>query len=96
MEYIIVALITEENGTESIYSYTSEGKWKETKTENDLMMLSKKKEGWVNIYKSDNGTYYTGAIFYEKNDALVNTAEIEITTGIPIDCIDTVKIEWEE
>ena len=94
--HIIVALITEENGTESIYSYTSEGKWKETKTENDLMMLSKKKEGWVNIYKSDNGTYYTGAIFYEKNDALVNTAEIEITTGIPIDCIDTVKIEWEE
>lgn len=96
MEYIIVALITEENGTESIYSYTSEGKWKETKTENDLMMLSKKKEGWVNIYKSDNGTYYTGAIFYEKNDALVNTAEIKITTGIPIDCIDTVKINWEE
>ena len=62
----------------------------------DLMMLSKKKEGWVNIYKSDNGTYYTGAIFYEKNDALVNTAEIKITTGIPIDCIDTVKINWEE
>ena len=62
----------------------------------DLMMLSKKKEGWVNIYKSDNGTYYTGAIFYEKNDALVNTAEIKITTGIQIDCIDTVKITWEE
>ena len=50
----------------------------------------------MNIYKSDNGIYYTGAIFYEKNDALVNTAEIEITTGIPRDCIDTVKIEWEE
>ena len=62
----------------------------------DLMMLPEKKEGWVNIYKSDNGTYYTGAIFYEKNDALVNTSEIEITTGIPRDCIDTVKIEWEE
>ena len=43
--HIIVALITEENGTESIYSYTSEGKWKETKTENDLMMLPERKEG---------------------------------------------------
>ena len=49
--HIIVALITEENGTESIYSYTSEGKWKETKTENDLMMLHEKR-GWMNVYKN--------------------------------------------
>ena len=49
--HIIVALITEENGTESIYSYTSEGKWKETKTENDLMMLPEKKEGWNGFLK---------------------------------------------
>lgn len=43
--HIIVALITEKNGTESISSYTSEGKWKEIESENDLMMLPEKKSG---------------------------------------------------
>ena len=83
---------------ECIIRYTKDGKCDKhgSPHKHDLMMLPEKKEGWVNIYKSDNGTYYTGAIFYEKNDALVNTAEIEITTGIARDCIDTVKIEWEE
>ena len=62
----------------------------------DLMMLPEKKEGWVNIYKSENGTYYTGAIFGEEIAALVNTSEIEITTGNIGDYIDTFKIRWEE
>ena len=95
----IVALVTECDDEEEIpYTYHCDGSYncQSIPLDNDLMMLSEKKEGWVNIYKSDNGTYYTGAIFYEKNDALVNTAEIKITTGIPIDCIDTVKINWEE
>ena len=95
----IVALVDyyDRKDGEAVTTYTNEGFFCiDKKHPNDLMMLPEKKEGWVNIYKSDNGTYYTGAIFYEKNDALVNTAEIEITTGIPRDCIDTVKIEWEE
>ena len=92
----IVSLVSDPLG-ESVHYYLSNGKVDfDKQNDEDLMMLPEKKEGWVNIYKSDNGTYYTGAIFYEKNDALVNTAEIEITTGIPRDCIDTVKIEWEE
>ena len=95
--YPIVALVNDYNEEEYIKNYDEFGKkFIGGETSDDLMMLPEKKEGWVNIYKSDNGTYYTGAIFYEKNDALVNTAEIEITTGIPRDCIDTVKISWEE
>ena len=101
-DYPIVALVHYNKGNkcyERVLKYTSDGlfnKYRDCQHDDDLMMLPEKKEGWVNIYKSDNGTYYTGAIFYEKNDALVNTAEIEITTGIPRDCIDTVKISWEE
>ena len=96
-DYPIVALI-ESGNIEGVQQYMIDGHCTKAMSEcyGDLMMLPEKKEGWVNIYKSDNGIYYTGAIFYEKNDALVNTAEIEITTGIPRDCIDTVKIEWEE
>ena len=95
----IVALVTEcDDEEETPYKYHCDGSYncQSIPSDNDLMMLPEKKEGWVNIYKSDNGTYYTGAIFYEKNDALVNTAEIEITTGIPRDCIDTINISWEE
>ena len=80
--HIIVALITEENETESIYSYTSDGKWKETKTENDLMMLPEKKEEWINIYE----------------DMVMYASEEEAKMGIATErnYIATVKVEWEE
>ena len=81
--HIIVALITEENGTESIYSYTSEGKWKETETENDLMMLPEKKDGWVNVYKD--------SVYDTKDEALIRRSRSE-SRGY----IDTIKISWEE
>jgi len=85
--HIIVALITEKNGTESISSYTSEGKWKETETENDLMMLSEKKEGWVNIDKGGSGKIAVSSPYSTKEEAIHNDNE---TT------IDTIKICWEE
>ena len=79
--HVIVALITEENGTESIYSYTSEGKWKETETENDLMMLPEKKEGWVNVYKER---------CYESKEEAISCRACNM------ECIDTIRMEWEE
>ena len=79
--HIIVALITEENGTETIYSYTSDGKWKETKTENDLMMLPEKKEGWAKIRKDIN---------------LYDTKEEADRKMIGNDEYVTAKVCWEE
>ena len=79
--HVIVALITEENGTESIYSYTSEGKWKETETENDLMMPLEKKEGWAVIKRSD--IYETEE---QAKEVLLNSR-----VGVMIR-----KINWEE
>ena len=79
--HIIVALITEKNGTESIYSYTSEGKWKETETENDLMMLLEKKEGWAKVRKDIN---------------LYDTKEEADRKMIGNDEYITAKVCWEE
>ena len=96
--HIIVALITEENGTESIYSYTSEGKWKETKTENDLMMLSEKKEGWINIYNADTTFYYVDGRVFDTKDEAVKEAkeEVEKEQREKNEYIDTIRVEWEE
>ena len=79
--HIIVALITEKNGTESIYSYTSEGKWKETETENDLMILPEKKEGWAKVRKDIN---------------LYDTKEEADRKMIGNDEYITAKVCWEE
>lgn len=96
--HIIVALITEENGTESIYSYTNEGKWKETKTENDLMMLTEKKEGWINIYNADTTFYYVDGRVFETKDEAVKEAkeEVEKEQREKNEYIDTIRVEWEE
>jgi len=96
--HIIVALITEENGTESIYSYTSEGKWKETKTENDLMMLTEKKKGWINIYNADTTFYYVDGRVFETKDEAVKEAkeEVEKEQREKNEYIDTIRVEWEE
>lgn len=96
--HIIVALITEENGTESIYSYTSEGKWKETKTENDLMMLPEKKEGWINIYNADTTFYYVDGRVFDTKDEAVKEAkeEVEKEQREKNEYIDTIRVEWEE
>lgn len=52
----------------------------------DLMMLPEKKEGWINIYNADNG-YSTGGIYSSKEEAEKQK---------DIDCVATIKIEWEE
>ena len=88
--HIIVALITEENGTESIYSYTSEGKWKGTKTENDIMMLTEKKEGWINLWRHESGTVHPDGNVYSSKEEAVKIGSRDYNY------VDTVKIEWEE
>ncbi len=52
-------------------------------TNNDLMMLPEKKEGWVNVYK--------GGLLDTKS---YNTKKEAFDKASPKDYIDTVKIEW--
>lgn len=68
------------------YSYTAEGKFnKDSESSSDLMMLSEKKEGWVNVYKGgllDTKSYPTKKEAFDKAG--------------PEGYVDTVKINWSE
>ena len=80
----IVALV-EHNDNELLYEYTIEGKERfshiSTTGTSDLMMLTEKKEGWVNVYK---------------HFAYRTKEEAQSNINPDNELIDTIKIEWEE
>ena len=75
----IVALIQCE-GTEVLQLYRNDGK-RGRRADLDLMMLPEKKEGWINVYKS------------QIHNTLKSAEEGH--KGIT-DYIETIKVEWEE
>lgn len=79
--YPLVVLIEGDTG-EYPYVYTAKGKFNEDWRESnfDLMMLPKKKEGWINVYK------------HNLYDTESEAKEAHLEEGY----IDTIKIEWEE
>ena len=81
----LIVLVTNPNGDEQSFYYTEKGNLAgEDEYDNqkwDLMMLPKKKEGWVNVYKD--------SVYDTKDEAIDATYE---GRGY----IDTVKINWEE
>lgn len=83
--YQIIALL-EDKGCEAIFYYNKDGKCN-VGTERDLMMLTEKKEGWINIYKDFEDTVCCA--YLTKEDALKNRS-------IEYGYITTIKIEWEE
>ena len=90
--YCIVALINDGSYSESLYSYTEDGLFNPNKIHNDdLMMASEKKEGWINICRNLNTNKTeldTKDIYNTKKEALQNLSSMTYVT--------TVKIEWEE
>ena len=59
--------------------------------ENDLMMFPEKKEGWINIIKTEDGGYCCkGEVHSDYNDAFFENINVLDNRGI------TVKIEWED
>ena len=80
----IVALVTECDDEEEIpYKYHCDGSYncQSIPSDNDLMMLPEKKEGWVNVYKE--------RIYSTKEEAIEATYD-----GVTY--VDTVKVCWEE
>ena len=79
------------NGQEVILRYTKKGQsdnfHSPTPREDDLMMLPKKKEGWVNVDKRSNGDVIISKPYPTRDEAIHNSTELTI---------DTVNIEWEE
>lgn len=96
--YPIVALVECEDGKEILGEYSNEGRTEIYETKGtDLMMLSNKKEGWVNVYKRKNE-------YIRENECNVSTgmavykSEGEAKLNIDKNAIyvNTIKISWEE
>ena len=89
--YPIIALV-DIDGKECIFQYTNNGEYldgNENTSQNNLMMLQEKHEGWVNIYRG--GKLDADYIYPTIEEALNN-----IFQPMRNKYIDTVKIEWEE
>lgn len=89
--YPIVSLL-ENDGYEVILKYTIDGKFYEGGEDSnlDLVMAPEKHEGWINIYRREEGTINVGGYHKTKEDA---EAKIKFCG---FEHIATVKIEWEE
>lgn len=93
----IIALVVDSKNAEceEVIDYTLDGICNENiinHNKYDLMMFTRKKEGWVNVYKSDNNKYSallgSAYVYKTKGEAELNFDE---DNGLAI-----VKIEWEE
>lgn len=94
--YPIIALVNLNNQEEDPIAYTKEGKYtiSETKHNKDLVMVSEKKQGWINFYRRA-GRIMTGTYVYETEEmAKSNTRGV--TGERDPDYIDTIRVEWEE
>ena len=84
----IVALVADPLG-ESVHYYLSNGKVDfDKQNDEDLMMLSEEKEGWVNVYNSLGVITVSHNPYDTKEEALANVQSQNY--------VDTVKISWEE
>ena len=88
---LIVALVTIDN-IEYTYSYDNDGLFISGKESNvDLMILTQKKEGWVNIVRGSDGKSHMGrGIFQSKEEAE------DAIKAFSDNLIDTIKVSWEE
>lgn len=89
-DYPIIGLVTIEENKELAYKFQKNGEYYLTNEESslDLFFAPIKKEGWVNIYKSNSRRdRIAGDVF---------PSEKEAKEGKTIGYITTIKIEWEE
>lgn len=90
--YPVIALVQEE-GSETCHFYAQDGKCADSGNGYDLLMLSEKKEGWVNVYRDCDGANIT------KDDNIYSSREAAIASAQFIDenhYVATTKINWEE
>lgn len=89
MEDFPICGLVNENGEEYYYSYTINGKHLiNSDSDVDLFFAPEKKEGWVNVFKTDIDMFKSGRIYNSKTEAKESVVCDE-------KYVDTVKIEWE-
>ena len=88
-DFPIIALISIDD-KETLMDYNNNGELSpDEMTDFDLFFAPTKKEGWVNIFRGNNGTYITSYIYQTKDEA----EEVGKKSN---NYISTHKIEWEE
>lgn len=93
----IIALVVDSKNAEceEVIDYTLDGICNENiinHNKYDLMMFTRKKEGWVNVYKS----YNVGKKIPCMASIYPTKEEAKKSSVVGFDYVDTVKIEWEE
>ena len=86
-DFPIVALVSTSKDNEFVDTYRNDGRYLKDTSISDLMMVSEKHEGFINIYNI-NGAYCAGDIYNTKEEAKQYKDKSEYIT--------TIKIEWEE
>ena len=96
-DYPILVLVEqpEDSDHEDVYSYTKEGHYYTTDilcSENNLFFAPEKHEGWMNIYKHNDGHYEgDGNIYNTEEECKANQVSC-----YRYQYLTTIKIEWEE
>lgn len=92
LNHPIVALVKSKFAEEeSIVCYTKEGKiFNQVLNDADLFFVSEKKEGWINLYRTETSSQYVTSNPYDSEEKAI---EIGRTSE---NYIATTKIEWEE
>ena len=95
VSYPILALVESPDGEDDVCMYNEKGKVlieDDAEFKDDLMMLSEKHEGWVNIYfERDARTHRRAGYVYDKEEEVIKAGK-----ELGREYITTVKIEWEE
>ena len=90
--YPVVALVKDDNRKlDVLVTYTKDGIPAEyNEAYYTLFFVTEKKEGWLNIYRSESGFYLRGNPYKSKEEA------DEVAKANYKNFCTTVKIEWEE
>ena len=90
-EYLVIALCTMSNGSEDCYFYFPNGRmYLSADSCMDLFFAPEKKEGWLNLYKDENGRVAIGTVYPIESEKDAKMASEDK------DYVATCKIEWEE
>lgn len=89
--YPVLAVYKNDPTHESWNSYTADGKlYTEGDTDSDLFFAPQKKEGWLNLYKNEDGRVIIGTVYPIESEKRAKMASEDKNY------VATCKIEWEE
>ena len=95
-EYPVIALLSYSENSEGCEAYTADGRFSiDGEGRSDLFFAPEKRDGWVNLYRTEDCRLIFGNVHYKKEIAL-EEHEKTIKPANICKYIDTIHIEWEE